>query len=35
MIRKQKIKGTFIGGPLLFKGMDVFQSWLDYFSIGE
>ena len=22
-------------GPLLFKWMDVFQSWLDCFSIGE
>ena len=35
MIRNQKIKGTFICGPLLFKWMDVFQSWLDCFSIGE
>ena len=34
MIRNQKIKGTFICGPLLFKWMDVFQSWLDCFSIG-
>ena len=34
MIRNQKIKGTFIYGPLLFKWMDVFQSWLDCFSIG-
>ena len=34
MIRNQKIEGTFICGPLLFKWMDVFQSWLDCFSIG-
>ena len=34
MIRNQNIKGTFICGPLLFKWMDVFQSWLDCFSIG-
>ena len=34
MIRKQKIKGTFIYGPLPFKGIGVFQSWLDCFSIG-
>ena len=34
MIRNQKIKGTFICGPLLFKWMGVFQSWLDSFSIG-
>ena len=34
MIRNQKIKGTFICGPLLFKWMGVFQSWLDCFSIG-
>ena len=33
MIRNQKIKGTFICGPLLSKWMGVFQSWLDYFSI--
>ena len=34
MIRNQKIKGTFICGPLFFKWMGVFQSWLDSFSIG-
>ena len=34
MTRNQKIKGTFICGPLLFKWMGVFQSWLDCFSIG-
>ena len=34
MIRSQKIKGTFICGPLLSKWMGVFQSWLDCFSIG-
>ena len=34
MIRNQKIKGTFICGPLLSKWMGVFQSWLDCFSIG-
>ena len=34
MIRNQKIKGTFICGPLLLKWMDVFQSLLDWFSIG-
>ena len=34
MIRNQTIKGPFICGPLLFKWMDVFQSWLDCFSIG-
>ena len=34
MIRNQKIKGTFICGPLLSKWMRLFQSWLDYFSIG-
>ena len=34
MIRNQKMKGTFIWGPLPFKWMDVFQSWLDWFSIG-
>ena len=34
MIRNQKIKGTFICGPLLFKWINVFQSWLDCFSIG-
>ena len=33
MIRNQKIKGTFTCGPLFFKGMDVFQSSLDFFSI--
>ena len=33
MIRSQKIKGTFICGPLLFKWMGVSQSWLDCFSI--
>ena len=33
MIRNQKIKGTVICGPLLFKWMSVFQSWLDCFSI--
>ena len=30
----QKIKGTFICGPLFSKWMGVFQSWLDCFSIG-
>ena len=34
MIRNQKIKGTFMFGPLLSKWMGVFQSWLDCFSIG-
>ena len=34
MIGNQKIKGTFICRPILFKWMDVFQSWLDCFSIG-
>ena len=34
MIRNQKIKGTFICGPLFFKWIGVFQSWLDCFSIG-
>ena len=34
MIRNQKIKGTLICGPLRFKWMDVFQSWLDCFSNG-
>ena len=34
MIRNQKIKGTFTCGPLFFKWMSVFQSWLDCFSIG-
>ena len=34
MIRNQKIKGTFICGPLLFKWKNVFQSWLYCFSIG-
>ena len=34
MIRSQKIKGTFIFGPLFFKWMGVFQSSLDCFSIG-
>ena len=34
MIRNQKIKGTFICGPLLSKWMGVFHSWLDCFSIG-
>ena len=34
IIRNQKIKGTFICGPLLFKWMGLFQSWLDCFSIG-
>ena len=34
MIRNQKIKGTFICGPLFFKWMGIFQSWLDCFSIG-
>ena len=34
MIRSQKIKGTFIFGPLFFKWMGVFQSPLDCFSIG-
>ena len=34
MIRSQKIKGTFICGPLLSKWMGVFQSWLDCFLIG-
>ena len=33
-MRNQKIKGTFISGPLIFKWMGVFQSWLDCFSIG-
>ena len=33
MIRNQKIKGTFRCGPLSFKMIGVFQSWLDYFSI--
>ena len=35
MIREPKIKGTFICGPLFFKWMDIFQSWLDCFSIGK
>ena len=30
MIRNQKTKGTFTCGPLFFKGMFVFQSWLDW-----
>ena len=34
MIRNQKMKGAFIYGPLFFKWMGVFQSWLDSFSIG-
>ena len=34
MIRNQKIKGTFTCGPLIFKWIGVFQSWLDCFSIG-
>ena len=34
MIRNQKIKGTFICGPLFFKWMGIFQSWLDCSSIG-
>ena len=34
MIRNQKFKETFMYGSLLFKWMGVFQSWLDYFSIG-
>ena len=32
--KNQKIKGTFICGPLFSKWMGVFQSWLDCFSIG-
>ena len=34
MIRNQKVKETFICGPLLLKWMSVFQSWLDCFSSG-
>ena len=34
MIINQKIKGTFICGPLLSKWIGVFQLWLDCFSIG-
>ena len=34
MIRNQKIKGTIICGPLFFKWMEVFESWLDCLSIG-
>ena len=34
MIRDQKINGTFIFEPLLFKWMGVFQSSLDSFLIG-
>ena len=34
MIRIQKIKWTFIFGPLFFKRMGVFHSWVDYFSVG-
>ena len=34
MIRNQKIKGTFMCRPSVFKWMGVFQSWLDCFSIG-
>ena len=34
-MRNQKIKGIFMCRPLLFKWMDVFQSWSDCFSIGE
>ena len=30
MIRNQKTKGTFTCGPLFFKGMFVFQDWLDF-----
>ena len=34
MVRSQKIKGTFVCGPLLSKWMGVFHSWLHYFSTG-
>ena len=34
MIKNQKIKGTLICGPLFFKWMGLFQSWLDFFSVG-
>ena len=34
MIRNQKIKGTFICGPLFFEWMVVFQSPVDCFLIG-
>ena len=33
MIRNQKIQGTFICGPLFFKWMGIFQSWLDCFQL--
>ena len=34
MIRNQIVKRTFICWMLFFKWMGVFQSWLDWFSIG-
>ena len=34
MTRNQKVKGTFICGPLFFKWMGISQSSLDCFSIG-